>query len=634
MRGRRVRVLEGRVPHRVSPYLTSYVLHVCSAASRLGHAVAPRRRWPTPTTYLEKEPWAPTPPSERGLVAAYTALAGLRGEGPGRRRAQRRTATDHAPATAPSDRMPVFALAYLLDALAASGDTGGPRAPRTCSGASATRSCPRAASAHVEELVRSVPAVVLELERPLDRARAGQRWSARAPDDPLVARMVRWLLRRARRAAGATRRRTASPWRRSSTTTRSARRRCPTSGPWSGWAREHAGHGARSRAGPPTAQAVDLPMPELPRARRGQRARPVARAGRGRGHALLHRAPDVRGGRARCATASIRDSAIERAYAPATATGGRARRRRPRRSRPATSCRVTLDPALPKERRYVAVTDPLPAGFEPVESWFATTASDLARAQDGARRRRGDDWALVANAAASTTSSATTTACCSSPRGSPRASTRFTYVARATTSGTFRTAPAHARRCTSRRSSAAPAHARGHGRSRDTRPRRRTVAMAHVSRPAIASAWPCVAWIRLRPAARRACSTWTSTPRPRSSTATASPLLRVALRSQGERSRRARRGPASRTPSSAPRSPPRTRASSAIPASTRSRSSARPLARRARRRMVEGGSTITQQAVKLLHPPRSLRRAASCGRRCSPCASSTGSPSARSSPCT
>ena len=44
--------------------------------------------------------------------------------------------------------------------------------------------------------------------------------------------------------------------------------------------------------------------------------------------------------------------------------------------------RVTLSFELTKERRFVAVTDPLPAGLEPVESWFATTAASLARNQD------------------------------------------------------------------------------------------------------------------------------------------------------------------------------------------------------------------------------------------------------------
>jgi uncharacterized protein YfaS (alpha-2-macroglobulin family) len=41
--------------------------------------------------------------------------------------------------------------------------------------------------------------------------------------------------------------------------------------------------------------------------------------------------------------------------------------------------RVTLTITLPQERRYVAVTDPLAAGFEAVDGWFNTTRADLAR---------------------------------------------------------------------------------------------------------------------------------------------------------------------------------------------------------------------------------------------------------------
>jgi uncharacterized protein YfaS (alpha-2-macroglobulin family) len=41
--------------------------------------------------------------------------------------------------------------------------------------------------------------------------------------------------------------------------------------------------------------------------------------------------------------------------------------------------RVTLVVTLPKERRFVAVTDPLAAGFEAVDGWFTTTARDMAR---------------------------------------------------------------------------------------------------------------------------------------------------------------------------------------------------------------------------------------------------------------
>jgi alpha-2-macroglobulin len=106
--------------------------------------------------------------------------------------------------------------------------------------------------------------------------------------------------------------------------------------------------------------------------------------------------------------------------------------------------RVTLRFTLTKERRYVAVTEPLPAGFEPVESWFATTASDLARAQDDQGEpddrtwrwwwqrggfdhvERHDDRVLLFATRLS------------------EGVHEFSYIARATTSGTFRTAPAHA----------------------------------------------------------------------------------------------------------------------------------------------------------------------------------------------
>jgi uncharacterized protein YfaS (alpha-2-macroglobulin family) len=104
--------------------------------------------------------------------------------------------------------------------------------------------------------------------------------------------------------------------------------------------------------------------------------------------------------------------------------------------------RVTLKLVLTKERRFVAVTDPLPAGFEAVESWFATTAADLGRDQlqpDNAgdwmawwerggfdRVERHDDRVLLFGTRLA------------------EGEHVFSYVARATTAGAFRTAPAHA----------------------------------------------------------------------------------------------------------------------------------------------------------------------------------------------
>jgi len=104
--------------------------------------------------------------------------------------------------------------------------------------------------------------------------------------------------------------------------------------------------------------------------------------------------------------------------------------------------RVTLSFDLPKERRYVAVTDPIPAGFEPVESWFSTTAADVAKQteeQDGTdtpswedvwkrgtfdRIERHDDRVLLF---------ATRLA---------DGHHEFSYVVRATTAGSFVVAPA------------------------------------------------------------------------------------------------------------------------------------------------------------------------------------------------
>ena len=131
---------------------------------------------------------------------------------------------------------------------------------------------------------------------------------------------------------------------------------------------------------------------------------------------------------------------IERSYAPYVENG----------SRPATLTykagdlvRVTLTLRLSKERRFVAVTDPLPAGFEPIESWFATAArttpsTEPDPAETGSSwdtwwqrggfdhvERHDDRVQLFATRLSEGVH-------------------RFIYVARATTAGTFRTAPARA----------------------------------------------------------------------------------------------------------------------------------------------------------------------------------------------
>jgi hypothetical protein len=137
---------------------------------------------------------------------------------------------------------------------------------------------------------------------------------------------------------------------------------------------------------------------------------------------------------------------IERAYAPATATGEGRGSRPSRRSRPAILVRVTLTPCerLTKETRAtVAVTrSACPPGFEPVGGLVREPPPPTsARAQDEQSPTSGDDWAFWRPRGFRPRRSLH-----AEPRAalrytplSPRASSVFTYVARATVPhGTFR----------------------------------------------------------------------------------------------------------------------------------------------------------------------------------------------------
>ena len=136
---------------------------------------------------------------------------------------------------------------------------------------------------------------------------------------------------------------------------------------------------------------------------------------------------------------------IERRYEPFVESG----------TRPAAASyqagdlvRVTLTFRLTKERRFVAVTDPLPAGFEAVESWFASTASDLRAHQDQqSNEYSGEDdaaWASWWRAGGfDHVERHDDRVQLFATRLSEGVHT-FSYIARATTAGTFRTAPARA----------------------------------------------------------------------------------------------------------------------------------------------------------------------------------------------
>jgi uncharacterized protein YfaS (alpha-2-macroglobulin family) len=138
---------------------------------------------------------------------------------------------------------------------------------------------------------------------------------------------------------------------------------------------------------------------------------------------------------------------LERRYEPYVETG----------AKPASTSykagdlvRVTLTFRLTKERRFVAVTDPIPAGFEAVESWFSTTAQTIASHQDrqttpdGEPRDSEDSWdALWRFGGFDHVERHDDRVQLFATRLS-EGTHEFSYIVRATTAGTFRTAPARA----------------------------------------------------------------------------------------------------------------------------------------------------------------------------------------------
>jgi uncharacterized protein YfaS (alpha-2-macroglobulin family) len=100
--------------------------------------------------------------------------------------------------------------------------------------------------------------------------------------------------------------------------------------------------------------------------------------------------------------------------------------------------RVTLTFTLPQERRYVAVTDALPAGAEAVESWFRTTASDIAREAAVERTSNDDPWGYMRGGFDHIERYDDRVALFATRLAEGRH--EFSYLIRATTAGTFRVA--------------------------------------------------------------------------------------------------------------------------------------------------------------------------------------------------
>lgn len=410
--------------YSTSPYLTSYVLHVFQRAKKLNYEVD-QTLMDRGYQYLETR-LAETPPTNEGWRPAYNAWQAFAikvlAEGG-------RNADSHLERVyGYRDRMPVFGLAYLLDAMQAKGETGArPTDLRRRIGNSIL---PEGGQAFVNELndpyllwfwnsnIRSTAIVMGTL------VRGGQ-------DEEIVKRMVRWMMTVRKKGRWGNTQENA--WALSAFVDyyRKYENEVPdflatvalgnetlSTTPFKGRSTE--------------AKTQQFSMPQLlAKGTPGQQL-PVVFTREGTGTLFymmrLRYARNV----ARL-TALDQGFKVERTYSlqdsDENATSFQA----------GDLIEVTLSITNTKERRYVAVNDPIPAGTEPVEAWFATTATALVEAQNSSissgwswwerggfdHTERHDDRVNVFATRLGTGNHV------------------FTYLVRATTAGTFVAAPTY-----------------------------------------------------------------------------------------------------------------------------------------------------------------------------------------------
>jgi uncharacterized protein YfaS (alpha-2-macroglobulin family) len=424
----------------VSPYLTAYLLHVFKTARDLNYSVDAEMRQRA-YEYLQRE-LATAPPQNAAWWPSYLAwqtfAIKVLVEG-GQNQDSHITRLYGT-----RERMPVFAVAYLHDALLAAGETTGARITdlrRRMQNALAVEG----ATSHVEELndpyllwfwssnVRSTAIALNSL------VRAGA-------DSISVSPMVRWLMNARENGRWGNTQENAYALESLVTYYRKFEHVIPDFRAVVRFGeQELAREEFRGRS--TDVSTRDVTLPQLQAQSKGMdSSRPLSFTREGAG-TLFYTA------RLRYAVDALFQEGLDagiqiaRRYEPYVEDG----------SRPAATTyqagdlvRVTLTLRLTQERRFVAVTDPLPAGVEPVETWFETTAQRLREStrQTSSREGNGDDLSD------SWTSWWRNGGFDHVERHDDRVqlfATRlsdgvheFSYVVRATTAGTFRTAPAHA----------------------------------------------------------------------------------------------------------------------------------------------------------------------------------------------
>jgi uncharacterized protein YfaS (alpha-2-macroglobulin family) len=416
-----------------SPYLTAYLLHVFKVAKDLKYTVD-ATMIAKANQYLETE-LAQKPPTNESWWPAYTAWQAFAVKVLVENGVNQDSNLTRLYGY--RERMPVFALAYLVDALVAKGEGGGVRVAdlrRRIGNAI----LPEAATAHVEELndpylmwfwnsnVRSTAIALRTLV------------SASTPNDTSFRPMVAWLMQARKNGRWGNTQENAIAMEALVTYYRRFESTVPN---FTAVAKmgDTPVATAQFQGRSTDAKTADVPMAKLLTAGPAgtEQALTFTRDGQG----TLFYSARMRYAMDRLFQTGLDQGIkIDRSYAPYVETG----------SRPAATSykagdliKVTLTLNLTKERRYVAVSDPLPAGFEPVESWFATSASNLAKAQEQGEaaaanwfsfwERGGFDYVERHDDRVELFATRLATG-----------RHVFTYVVRATTAGTFRTAPAHA----------------------------------------------------------------------------------------------------------------------------------------------------------------------------------------------
>ncbi len=421
-----------------SPYLTSYVVHVYQQARKLGYqfddGVLDRAY-----IYLEQA-LSESPPVNDGWWPSYTAwqtyAVKVLTEG------ERNQDSNINRLYGYLDRMPVFAISYLWDAMVAKGESSGARVDELRRRI-ANSILPEGGSAHVEEL--SDPYLLWFWNSNVRSTAIALRSIVKNSEDrALVRPMVRWLMEvRENGRWGNTQENALAMeslvayYRKYESATPDFAARV-TLADQTIATEEFRGRSTES-------ESTSIPMPSL--LRLSDRPQPMTLAFSKDGPGTLFYLTRLEYASNELHLTGLNQGfKVERFYQRKERDASEGTPGAPTASLKSFEAgelvRITIRLTLPKERRWVAVSDPVPAGFEPVESMFATTATDLAEEQRS-EDRAGDWFSWWQRGGFDHIERHDDRVNLFATRLSEGIH-EYSYVARATTAGTFRTAPTHA----------------------------------------------------------------------------------------------------------------------------------------------------------------------------------------------